>query len=124
MTFTSMLLRRSVRGVRSVIVPQSRSILNQQQKVLRLQQRRISTNDRRLASLEAFPSQLDDPAATAFLSSSKSAPKVPQTIIEKIVQKSAVGLPNGKFVRSGDYVTIKPARCMTHDNSAAGVLKL
>jgi len=28
-----------------------------------------------------------------------------------------VGLPVGKFVRSGDYVSIKPHHCMTHDNS-------
>lgn len=28
-----------------------------------------------------------------------------------------MGLPVGKFVRSGDYVSIKPHHCMTHDNS-------
>jgi len=33
------------------------------------------------------------------------------------VQRYAVGLPVGKFVRSGDYVSIKPHHCMTHDNS-------
>lgn len=42
---------------------------------------------------------------------------MPQTLTEKIVQKYAVGLPEGKFVKSGDYVTIQPAHCMTHDNS-------
>lgn len=36
---------------------------------------------------------------------------------EKIVQKYAVGLPQDKQVFSGDYVTIKPAHCMSHDNS-------
>lgn len=34
---------------------------------------------------------------------------------EKIVQKYSVGLD--KKVFSGDYVTIKPAHCMSHDNS-------
>lgn len=33
------------------------------------------------------------------------------------MQRYAVGLPVGKFVRSGDYVSIKPHHCMTHDNS-------
>jgi aconitase A len=36
---------------------------------------------------------------------------------EKIVQRHAVGLPEGKVVRSGDYVQIKPYRLMTHDNT-------
>ncbi|TQN66904.1 Homoaconitase, partial [Colletotrichum shisoi] len=41
----------------------------------------------------------------------------PQTMAEKIVQRYAVGLADGKKVRAGDYVTIKPAACMSHDNS-------
>lgn len=40
-----------------------------------------------------------------------------QNLTEKIVQKYSVGLPEGKVVRSGDFVTIKPQHCMTHDNS-------
>lgn len=32
----------------------------------------------------------------------------PQTLIEKIVQKYAVDLPEGVKVRAGDYVMIKP----------------
>lgn len=40
-----------------------------------------------------------------------------QNLTEKIVQRYAVGLPAGKRVRLGDYVTIKPAHCMSHDNS-------
>lgn len=38
-----------------------------------------------------------------------------QNLTEKIVQKYAVG--TNKKVFSGDYVTIKPAHCMSHDNS-------
>jgi homoaconitate hydratase len=44
-------------------------------------------------------------------------------LTEKIVQQFAVGLPKGKFVQSGDYVTIKPAQCMTHDNTWPVALK-
>jgi homoaconitate hydratase len=48
---------------------------------------------------------------------------VPQTLTEKIVQKYSVGLPKGKFVKSGDFVTISPHHCMTHDNSWPVALK-
>lgn len=32
----------------------------------------------------------------------------PQTLIEKIVQNYAVDLPEGKKVKAGDYVMVKP----------------
>ncbi|KAK1772761.1 homoaconitase [Phialemonium atrogriseum] len=35
--------------------------------------------------------------------------RLPQTLTEKIVQRYAVGLPPGKRVRSGDYISIAPA---------------
>ncbi|KAF8453529.1 hypothetical protein BGX38DRAFT_1177510 [Terfezia claveryi] len=50
-----------------------------------------------------------------FLATVKSKP--PQNLTEKIVQRYATGLSPGKFVKSGDYVSIKPHHCMTHDNS-------
>lgn len=40
--------------------------------------------------------------------------KLPQTYVEKVVQRHAVGLPEGKVVRAGDYVMIKPQHVMTH----------
>lgn len=40
-----------------------------------------------------------------------------QNLTEKIVQKYAVGLGPGKQVKSGDYVSIQPSHCMSHDNS-------
>ena len=46
-----------------------------------------------------------------------------QNLTEKIVQRYAVGLPKGKLVKSGDYVSIKPAHCMSHDNSWPVALK-
>ncbi|OAL25998.1 homoaconitase [Fonsecaea nubica] len=41
----------------------------------------------------------------------------PQTLTEKILQRYSVDLPKGKVVRSGDYVQIRPHRCLTHDNT-------
>ncbi|KAI1323279.1 homoaconitase precursor [Xylariaceae sp. FL0255] len=69
--------------------------------------------------LDAFHSQIENtPNAAALLSSKKPAPVAdPQTLTEKIVQRYSVGLAPGKKVRAGDYVTIRPQHCMTHDNS-------
>lgn len=47
----------------------------------------------------------------------------PQNLTEKIVQRHSVGLDEGKILRSGDYVTISPYHCMTHDNSWPVALK-
>ncbi|KAM0333292.1 hypothetical protein ACHAQA_001953 [Verticillium albo-atrum] len=55
--------------------------------------------------------QHDDAAPTSAVK------KSPQTLTEKIVQRYAVGLPPGKLVRSGDYISIEPHVVMTHDNS-------
>ncbi len=46
-----------------------------------------------------------------------------QNLIEKIVQKHAVGLANNEIVKSGDFVSIKPAYVMTHDNTGAVIPK-
>ncbi|KAF2427142.1 putative Homoaconitase mitochondrial precursor [Tothia fuscella] len=88
---------------------------------------RISTRPLRLrcihttrssnAEIQAFHSQLEDPIAASFFNSPKSTSKVPQTLTEKIVQRFSLGLPEGKFVKAGDYVTLQPHKCMTHDNS-------
>lgn len=40
---------------------------------------------------------------------------------EKIVQRFALGLDSGHFVRSGDYISVKPRHVMTHDNTAGAV---
>lgn len=42
-----------------------------------------------------------------------------QNLVEKIAQKFAVGLDEGQQVRSGDYIFIRPAHVMTHDNTGA-----
>lgn len=52
-----------------------------------------------------------------------TASRIPQNLTEKIVQKYAVGLSPGKVVQSGDYVSVRPSHCMTHDNSWPVALK-
>ncbi len=46
-----------------------------------------------------------------------------QTLIEKIAQKYAVGLEPGQKVHAGDYLSIRPAYIMTHDNTGAVIPK-
>lgn len=79
------------------------------------QQRAFSLSGYRFQ--DVFHAQLNDPASAAVYSSLQASKAAPQTLTEKIVQKYSVGLAKDKFVKSGDYVTISPHRCMTHDNS-------
>lgn len=76
----------------------------------------------RYETAEVFHSLKEGPAAN-FLSALQEAPKTPQTLTEKIVQQHAVGIAEGKVLRSGDYVTLQPHKCMTHDNSWPVALK-
>lgn len=46
-----------------------------------------------------------------------------QTTIEKISQKFAVSLDENQKVQAGDYIMIKPAYVMTHDNTGAVIPK-
>ncbi|KAI8143779.1 hypothetical protein BJV82DRAFT_609407 [Fennellomyces sp. T-0311] len=46
-----------------------------------------------------------------------------QNLIEKIVQKYALDLPEGYKVKSGDYVSIRPHHILTHDNTGAVIPK-
>ncbi|KAJ2905830.1 mitochondrial precursor [Zalerion maritima] len=80
-----------------------------------IQSRRFisTTPTSRLASVSDLP-----PKAAA-----SSEVDVPQTLTEKIVQKYSVGLAPGKKVKAGDYVTLSPHHCMTHDNSWPVALK-
>jgi homoaconitate hydratase len=48
---------------------------------------------------------------------------VPQTLIEKIAQAHAVGLEASHQVRSGDFLSVRPAHVMTHDNTAPVIAK-
>jgi len=44
---------------------------------------------------------------------------MPQNLIERIVQRFADGLDEGQLVGAGDYVSIRPAHVLTHDNTSA-----
>jgi homoaconitate hydratase len=46
-----------------------------------------------------------------------------QTLVEKIAQRFAIGLPAGHVVHSGDFLTMRPFHVMTHDNTAAVIPK-
>jgi homoaconitate hydratase len=46
-----------------------------------------------------------------------------QNLVEKIVQKYAVDIGARHVVRSGEFVSIRPAHVMTHDNTAAVMQK-
>lgn len=81
-----------------------------------------TTLRQRAESADFFPSQLQDPSTAAILSSIKP-PHPPQTLTEKIIQRHAVGLEKGQYVRAGDFVGISPAYCMSHDNSWPIALK-
>ncbi|KAJ7722730.1 hypothetical protein DFH07DRAFT_932337 [Mycena maculata] len=61
--------------------------------------------------------------ARGFATTVGAGPRVPQTVIEKVVQKYAVGLPAGKTVKAGDYVMIRPEHVMTHDNTGPVISK-
>ncbi len=45
-----------------------------------------------------------------------------QTIVEKIAQKHMAEGPN-RPLRAGDFLSIRPHRCMTHDNTSAVMSK-
>jgi len=42
-----------------------------------------------------------------------------QNLIEKITQRFAVNLPKNRIVKSGDFISIRPAHILTHDNTGA-----
>ncbi|KAH7089615.1 homoaconitase mitochondrial precursor [Paraphoma chrysanthemicola] len=84
--------------------------------------RAFSTTTARNDTPDVFHS-LKEGSAANFLSTLQETPKTPQTLTEKIVQRYAVGVAEGKILRSGDYVTLAPHKCMTHDNSWPVALK-
>ncbi|KAF2156261.1 homoaconitase LysF [Myriangium duriaei CBS 260.36] len=86
---------------------------------LRTVRRSFSYTPSRLqASLnDAFHSQLESSNSADILAQAGQPPQTPQTLTEKIVQQYSHGLAPGKIVRSGDYVTLLPHHCMTHDNT-------
>ncbi|KAI3613681.1 homoaconitate hydratase [Moniliophthora roreri] len=71
----------------------------------------LQTSCRRLYYVRTFATVVD------------KKPHISQTVIEKVVQKYAVGLGEGKIVKAGDYVMIRPEHVMTHDNTGPVISK-
>ncbi len=46
-----------------------------------------------------------------------------QNRVEKITERFAAGVPQGQRVHAGDFVSIRPAHVMTHDNTGAVIPK-
>ena len=46
-----------------------------------------------------------------------------QNLVEKILQRHAVGWPGDRELRAGSYVNVRPRHVMTHDNTAAVMQK-
>jgi homoaconitate hydratase len=88
------------------------AILRQRSLCTALRLRTFSSSSAQFLAQDVFHAQLEDSNAAAILSSLQNLTVVPQTLTEKIVQKYAVGLPKGKFVKSGDY-----ARTIIHGQS-------
>ncbi|KAM0345961.1 hypothetical protein ACHAPU_006015 [Fusarium lateritium] len=66
----------------------------------------------------AFHSQLENsPSPSAFQFQQPDTVENPQTLVEKIAQNYAVGIAPGKKIKAGDYITLSPHHCMSHDNT-------
>ncbi|KAI9049671.1 hypothetical protein LZ554_006696 [Drepanopeziza brunnea f. sp. 'monogermtubi'] len=125
--------RLGLQGLRRRARPSSRSLLSLPIALPRLsplrapranlQQARYLTSTATQPSHEVFHAQATDSSSSAILSSFQPASSIPQTLTEKIVQRYSLGLADGKVVKSGDYVTLSPHHCMTHDNSWPVALK-
>jgi homoaconitate hydratase len=73
--------------------------------------------------------RLSKPSASAsarLLATHTSLPSsdLPQSFIEKIVQKYAVDLNPGQKVQAGDYLSVRPQQVMTHDNTGPCISKV
>ncbi|KAI4742901.1 hypothetical protein E4T50_06694 [Aureobasidium sp. EXF-12298] len=96
--------------------PAIRATVAAPQQILRPRFYTTSTPLRNASSADVFPSLLEQPGISDYLNAEQPV-AVPQTLTEKIVQRHSLGLAEDKFVQSGDYVTLSPQQCMTHDNS-------
>jgi len=67
------------------------------------------TRATRKPKVQAFHSQLDNPTAASVVNFLKASSPVSQTLTEKR-PKAHCCLPDGKFVKSGDYVTLRAAQ--------------
>jgi len=80
-------------------------LLRRGRRSLNLQPARFASSFQASASALAFP------------------PARPQNLVEKIVRRHALGIAAQQRVHAGDFISIKPAHVMTHDNTWAVMAK-
>ncbi|KAK2041567.1 homoaconitase [Colletotrichum somersetense] len=66
----------------------------------------------------------NEPLSSPAIKDSPRDSKIPQTLTEKIVQRHAVGLPEGKLVRCGDYVQIRPHRSLIDQSRSMNATRI
>lgn len=115
----SLRLRAAARPASRTLALSTRAVAATRPIALRSNGYRCLTTSTPLAANVETPQSIDSSIKplSSGIKAAPSASPVPQTLTEKIVQRYSVGLPDGKFVKSGDYVTLSPHKCMTHDNS-------
>ncbi|KAJ3992430.1 homoaconitase [Lentinula boryana] len=83
---------------------------------------KIKSSSSQLAA--ASSSQIPTPSSREYATITYGASiKPPQTVIEKVVERYAVGLSPEHVVQAGDYVMIRPEHVMTHDNTGPVISK-
>ncbi|KAF5699144.1 hypothetical protein FGLOB1_11544 [Fusarium globosum] len=98
---------------------QSRTLISRSRSLAIATQRRAYTSPSARRQY-AFHTQLENssiPTSSAFQYQRAPVVENPQTLVEKIAQKHAVGLPEGKKIKSGSYLSLAPKHIMSHDNT-------
>ncbi|CZR41580.1 putative homoaconitase precursor [Fusarium proliferatum ET1] len=98
---------------------QSRTLISRSRSLVIATQHRAYTSPSARRQY-AFHTQLENSStSTSSAFQYQRAPVVenPQTLVEKIAQKHAVGLPEGKKIKSGSYLSLAPKHIMSHDNT-------
>ncbi|RBA22830.1 homoaconitase, mitochondrial [Fusarium proliferatum] len=98
---------------------QSRTLISRSRSLVIATQHRAYTSPSARRQY-AFHTQLENsstPTSSAFQYQRAPVVENPQTLVEKIAQKHAVGLPEGKKIKSGSYLSLAPKHIMSHDNT-------
>ncbi|KAI1051639.1 hypothetical protein LB506_003678 [Fusarium annulatum] len=87
---------------------QSRTLISRSRSLVIATQHRAYTSPSARRQY-AFHTQLENsstPTSSAFQYQRAPVVENPQTLVEKIAQKHAVGLPEGKKIKSGSYLSL------------------
>ncbi len=83
--------------------------------------RRLGLLERGSGGLVSRPRRQQQSSASSVTTTNPKEP--PQTLVERIAQRHALGLAPGQRVRQGDCISIRPRHVLTHDNSWAVMAK-